>query len=73
MLRRHSLSEWGTEREACSFAYKASQYCIYKWSQPIAKQITNDARPKIVSAQLTLILPWAYPQYVTIYFDVIYH
>jgi len=54
------------EREACPFAYEASQYCIYEWSQPITTQITNDARPKIVDTLLMLILPWAYPQYVII-------
>jgi len=58
-LRWHSISEWGREREARSFAYKASQYRIYEWSQPIAKQSTNDARPKIFDSPLTLILPWA--------------
>ena len=72
-LRWGSISEWGREREACSCAYKASQDGIYEWSQPIAKQITNDARPKIVDSQLTLILPWTYPQYVIIYFGIIYH
>jgi len=72
-LRWRSTSEWGREREAPSFAYKASQYPIYEWTQPIAKQITNDARPKIVDAPSTLILPWAYPQYVIMYFGIIYH
>jgi len=51
---------------ALSFAYKASQHRIYEWLQSIAMQITNDARPKILDAPLTLILPWAYPQYVGI-------
>jgi len=68
-----SISEWGRDREAHFFAYKASQYLIYEWSQPIAKQISNDARPKIVDASLMLILPWAYQQYVIIYYNVIYH
>jgi len=72
-LRWHSTSEWGRQHEARSFAYWASQYRNYEWSQPFAKQITNGARPKIVDAPLTLILPWAYPQYVIIYFGVIYH
>jgi len=53
-----SISEWCRERETRSFAYKASQYRIYEWSQPIAMQITNDARPKIVDAMLTLC--WRY-------------
>jgi len=72
-LRWRSISEWGRECEVRSFAYKASQYRIYEWSEPFAKQITNDARPKIVDAPLTLILPWAYPQYGMIYCGVIYH
>ena len=65
-LHWHSISESGREGEARSFTYKASQYHIYEWSQLIAKQITNDTRPNIVDAPLTLILPWAYPQYVII-------
>jgi len=51
---------------ALSFAQKASLYHIYEWLQPIATQITNDARPEIVDAPLTLILPWVYPQYIII-------
>ena len=51
------ISKWGRECEAHSFAYRASQYRIYERTQPIPKQITNDARPKIVDAPLTLILP----------------
>ena len=65
---RMGQGAWGS-----LFAYEASQYPIYEWSQPIAKQITNDARPTIVDAPLTLILPWAYPQFVIIYFGIIYH
>jgi len=42
-LRWRPISEWGREREARTFAYRASQYPIYEWSQPIAKQITNNA------------------------------
>jgi len=60
------ISEWGRERETGSFAYEASQYCMYEWSQPIAMQITNDARPKIIHAPLTLILAWVHPQYAII-------
>jgi len=48
---------------ALSFACRASQYFIYEWPQQIATQITNDARPTVVAALLTIILPWAYPQY----------
>jgi len=47
-------------------ANKANKYRIYEWSLPIAQQINKDARPKIVDAPLTLILQWAYPQYVII-------
>jgi len=61
-----SFSVWGRECVALPFAYKASQYLIYEWSQPIATQITHDARLKMVDASLTLILPWAYPRYVII-------
>jgi len=68
-----SISEWGREREANSFCYKTCQYCRYEWSQPIAKQITKNARPKITDTPSTLILPCAYPQYVIIYIGVIYH
>jgi hypothetical protein len=51
---------------ALSFAYKAWQYLIDEWLQPIATQITHDVRPTIIDAPLTLILPWAYPKYVII-------
>jgi len=66
MLCWCSISEWCRERESSSFAYNASQYHIYEWSQPIAMQITNDARTKIVDAPLMLILPCAYPQHAII-------
>jgi len=56
-LRWRSISQWGGELEARSFAYSASQYRIYEWSQPFAKQFTDDARPPIVDSLLTLILP----------------
>jgi len=61
-----SFSEWGREHVALSCAYKANQYRIYEWRQPIATQITNDARPRIIDAPLKLLLPWEYPQYVII-------
>ena len=54
-LRWCSYSEWRREHVALSFSLKASQYHIYEWPQLIAMQITNDARPKIVDAPLTLI------------------
>jgi len=72
-LRSLSISEWGMERDARSIAFIPSQCRIHEWSQPIAKQTTNDATPKIVDSPLNLILPCAYPQYVIINFGVIYH
>jgi len=51
----HSFSEWGRERVTSSLAYNASQYLIYECLQPIATHITQDARPKIVHALVTLI------------------
>jgi len=54
-----SFSEWGSERVALSFAYKASQYRMYEWLWPIATHITNGARPQIVDTPLLLILPGA--------------
>jgi len=68
-----SLSRWGRERVALSFAYKASHYLITKWVQPIATQITHDARLKIVDVPLTIILPWKYPQYGIISVGTVYH
>jgi hypothetical protein len=47
-------------------ANKASQYLISEWPQPIANQITFDA-------QLMLIVPQAYAQYVIISFGVVDH
>jgi len=66
MLCWRSISEWGREREARSFADQASQYHMWEWSLPIATHITNDARPNMVDGPLMLILPWVYPQYVMI-------
>jgi len=66
-----SLSKWGRECVAFSFAYIASQYLINEWPQPIAPQITHDARLRIVDAASTLILPWTYPPYVIIYFGIV--
>ena len=50
-----SYSEWGLECVATSFAHKDSQYHIYEWPQPIATQITNDARSTIVDTLLTIL------------------
>jgi len=55
MLCRCSFAEWGGEHVAVSFAYNGGLYLVYKCPQPIATQITQDARPKIVDALLTLI------------------
>jgi len=63
-LRWSSDSEWGSDRLSLSFAENASQYHISEPLQQSATQITNEARPKIIDALLTLILPWACPQYV---------
>jgi len=73
MLYGRSISERGREREAYYFAYKASEYLIDQYSEPIATQINNDARLKTVDSPLTLILPWAYPQYLIIQCGLIYH
>ena len=51
-----SFSEWGRECVTFSFAYKCSLYLIYKHLHPIATQITQDARPKIIDSPLTLVL-----------------
>jgi len=50
-----SFSEWGRERFALSFIYKACQYLMDEWPQPIATKIMHNARPKIVDSPLTLI------------------
>jgi len=34
---------------------EGSQYLVYEWLQPFATEVTEDAQPKIVDAQLTLI------------------
>ena len=54
-LSWHSFSRWGKECVAFSFAIEGGQYLSYDYLQPIATQITQDARPKIVDAPLTLI------------------
>jgi len=51
-----TFSKWGREHVAFSFPYKGSQYFVYDWLQPVAPQITEDTRPTIVDAPLTLIL-----------------
>jgi len=71
-LSWRSYSEWARARVALCSAWTASQYPIPEWPQPITTQSTNDARPKLIDAPLTLILPCAYPEYVIIQFGLIY-
>jgi len=73
MLCWRSFPEWGREHVVFSFAYKGGQYLIYEWPQPIATQITQDARPKFIDSPLTLILPWVYHTYAIISFGIVYH
>jgi hypothetical protein len=54
------------------FAHKTSQNSIYRYYGYVALGINHSARPKIVNAPLTLILPQAYPHYVTSYFGIHY-
>jgi len=54
-LRWRSFSEWVRECVTFSFAYKSSLYLIYERLHPIATQITQGARPKIIESLLTLI------------------
>jgi len=67
----YSLAECHRERVALSLANKDSQYLVSEWLQPIANQITHDARLTIVDAKLMRIVPWAYVQYVIISFGVV--
>ena len=50
-----TFSRWCTERVASPFAYKGGQYLSYDSLQPMPALMTQDARPKIVDALLTLI------------------
>jgi len=47
-------SGWGMEHVA--FARTGSQYLIYGCLQPITTWITHDAKPKLIDAELTLIV-----------------
>jgi len=58
-LRRGSFLCWGREHVAFVFASKGGQYLICGGLQPIATQITQDARPKIIDTPLTLIVRMA--------------
>jgi len=55
---RCSFSRWGREGTRISFCYKRGQECLYDCPQPIGGLITQDARPNILDAPLTLI--WMY-------------
>jgi len=50
-----SFSRWGRECDASAFAYEGGQYLSYDYLQPMPTLITQDARPKIIDAPLTLI------------------
>jgi hypothetical protein len=71
MLCGHSVSESGLERIDFPSVYTGSRYVIYESQQPIAMHSNPDAKPG-VAALLSLILPWAYPQYGTIHFGIVY-
>jgi len=66
------FSEWGRECFALSVALKASQYRFCESPQPIARQVTNVAKPNIVDTPLTHILEWGYSLCVIIYFRIVY-
>jgi len=72
-LRGRSFSRCGRERVVFFFPYKGCQNCYYVYSLPKCIFITRLTAPKIVDAPLTLILPWAYPQYIMISFGGKYH
>jgi len=56
MLRWCTFSRWGSEHVTFCFFYKGGQYFVYDCLQPVAVQITQDTRPTIVDAPLTLII-----------------
>ena len=66
MLCWCSFSECGMEQVACSIAYECGQYRIFEYLQPITTSITQDARPKIGDASLTISLTQEYPPYAII-------
>jgi len=55
MLRWCSFSWCGMEYAAISLSYKGGQYSIYDSPHPLTTLITNDTKPNIVDAPLTLI------------------
>ena len=54
-LRWCSLWKWGSKGIAVCSANTSGQKVVYDWLQPISGVITQDARPKIIDAPLTLI------------------
>jgi len=54
-LRWRTFLRWGREGIAICFAFKGSQWFLYDCLQPVAPHITQDTRPTIVDAPLTLI------------------
>jgi len=55
MLCWRSSSEWGKECVTFSFTFKGSLYLIYDRLHPIASQITQDARRKIIDSPFSVI------------------
>jgi len=55
MLIWHSFPRWGREPVASAFAYTGGQCISYDKLQPLPALITQDARPKLVDAALTLM------------------
>jgi len=55
MLRWRSFSECGRERVAFSFGFKWGLYHIYESPYPLATQITQDARRRIIDVLSTPI------------------
>jgi hypothetical protein len=64
-LHWRSMTRWGTERVG-------SQYWDYIWQWLIHFSLTRLTGPIIVDSPLMLSLPWAYPQYGTIHFGIVY-
>ena len=54
-LHWRSFLRWGRERFTSSGFYEGGHYFIYDCLQPVTPQITQDTRPTIVDAPLTLI------------------
>jgi hypothetical protein len=65
-----SLSRWGRESVAFSFAKKGGQYNEYRYQWVIHILITRLTGQKIVNTPLRLILAQAYLHYATIHFSI---